>query len=767
MNHGPLDYPKQVVHHADLLARLKPRPDAAEKLAAQAGYLTDRYAPGMLHAKVLRSPHAHAAILSIDTSAALAMAGVHAVITAKDVPGRNAYGLRRNDQPAICDDRVRLIGDPVAAVAAETAAIAEAALALIRVDYAVLPVVDDPEHALAPDTIALHPEGNLLHEMHYEQGDLDLAWARCAHIVEQEYHTGRQMHSYLETEGGIVEPDMAPDGSMGLAIYVGSQHPKNDQRLLAEVLAMPLERLRVVASPVGGSFGGKEELTVQPIAAILCLKTGRPVRLHYTRPESVAVGIKRHPFRIRMRTGCDAHGRLVAHQAQVLADTGAYATHGPEVLDSAHEHVQGAYNYQAVRIDSYLAYTNNGVAGAFRGFGAIQVHFAIEQQIDRLARKAGIDPLTFRKLNVARSGDPGPFGQAIAPIDALEHTLAVLERHPLWLQPKTLAAGPQGRYLRGTGIALIRRSDGFSREGPGDGRIRLALAADGRIELITGFIEMGQGLIGTIQGLLVRQFGCAESDTRAIIGSSDMPDPGPTVASRATNFLWRALNDGSSTWQDSMLQKASCCVDIPPDRIRLGPQGFYHRETGKLVLTYVRLARELPARDLPMADIDVVEHAEASWIPAAHYVFCGATTLAQVLVDSWTGTVRVEQLVIVTGLGPVISAQGLLGQIEGGAAMALGLALLEDLPSPQASFTARNFDGYFIPTLADVPSIEVIAVEDLPAADKVGPRGAGEVSVSSALAAIANALADATGQGVSRLPVKPAQVLALLETMEK
>lgn len=763
MSGRSLEYPQQVLHHADLIAHLQPRPDAADKLAGNAGFLTDRYAANMLHAKVLRSPHAHANVVSIDTSAASALPGVHAVVTAKDVPGRNAYGLRAIDQPAICGDRVRLIGDPVAAVAAETPAIAEAALALIKVTYDVLPVIDDPRAALMPDAVAIHPKGNLLHQMHYEHGDLDAAWARCAYIVEEVYHTGRQMHSYMETEGGIVEPEIAADGCMGLAVYVGSQHPQNDQKLLAQILAMPPERIRVIASPVGGSFGGKEELTVQPIAALLVLKTGRPVRLHYTRPESVAIGIKRHPFRIHLKTGCDASGKLIAHKAELLGDTGAYATHGPEVLDSAHEHVQGAYNYDAVRVDSFLAYTNNGVAGAFRGFGAMQVHFAIEQQIDRLARESGIDRLQFRKINLPARDDTGPFKQAMAPIDALEHSLAVLAQHPLWLQSGALAQDPTGRYRRGTGIALIRRSDGFSRAGPGDGRIRLSLAPDGRIELITGFIEMGQGLIGAIPSLLARQFGCAESDTRAVVGRSDMPDPGPTVASRATNLLWRALAEGSASWHTQMLRAAAQLVDISPDRLALGPQGLRRKEGGELVLPYAKLAEMLPPQDRPVADIEVLEHDEASWIPAAHYVFCGATTAAQVVVDTWTGAVRVEHLAIITALGPVISAQGLLGQLEGGAVMAIGMALLEDLPSPQGRFAARNFDGYMIPTMADVPRIEVIAIEDLVPGDKVGPRGAGEISVSTTFAAVANAVADAVGHGVSRLPLKPADVLALLD----
>ena len=755
-------YPNRIQSHAALTAGMAIRSDAAAKLAGNGGYLTDRQTPGMLHAAVVRSPHPHARIVSIDLSAAVAIPGVHAVVTAADVPGRNAFGLRVVDQPMLCSDKVRFIGDAVAAVAAESPALAAAAAAGIVVRYELLPVIDDPDAALAADAVAIHAGGNLLHHIDYARGDMAQAWQACAHIVEATYYSGRQMHGFMETEGGIVEPEIQADGRMGLVVYVGSQHPQRDRQALAEILALPLTHIRVVASPLGGSFGGKDELTVQPIAALLALRSGRPVRLHLSRPESVLVGVKRHPFRMRMRTGCDADGKLLAHDVELLADTGAYATHGPEVLDAAHEHAQGAYCFDAVRIDSRVAYTNNGVAGAFRGFGAVQVQFAIEQQIDQLARQAGIDAWHMRRRNVMQARQPGPLGQNMAPSDAPAQVLDVLLQSPRMQAVRAATVQTDGRYRRSSGMAMVMRSDGFSHGGPNGGKLQLALAADGKIELRAGFTEMGQGVVAAMSALMCRHLHCSADDTRPVIGRSDIADAGPTSASRATSFLHRGLQQAALDWQLRLQKVAALFLQCAPPDLRVGAHGLYRVRDDRLLLSYMTLATLVPACDLPLLDIEVEEDARASRIEAAHYVFGSCAALAEVCLDTWTGRVRVEYLLIVAALGPVVAPQALLGQIEGGALMGLGMALLEDLPAPQGRYSATNFDGYLMPSIIDAPVIEVIAVEDVPVDDQTGPRGAGEIGLNIAVPAIANAIAVALGTPVLQVPVKPAQVMQML-----
>lgn len=753
--------PRQVLDHATLLARARPRADADAKLRGAAGYPSDRLRPDQLHAAVLGSPLPHARLVAIDTSAAAAMAGVHAVVTAADIPGPALFGLRHVDRPALCSDRVRCVGDPIAAVAADTPAIAQAALAAIRLTLEPLPVVDDPEAALAPQAVAVHERGNLLHRVEHGRGD-EAAWAAaeaaCAHVVEAEYESPRQMHVCLETEGGVVEPD----GEGGLVLWWGCQNPERDRQVIAAMLCLPPERVRVVGSPVGGSYGAKDELTVQPIAALLALKTGRAVRLHLSRPASTDLGVKRHPMRIRMRSGCDAQGRLCLHRVDILADTGAYATHGPEVLDAAVEHSVGPYAWPVLGIHARLAYTNNGIAGAFRGFGAVQTQWALEQQIDRLARIGGFDPLAFRLRNLAAPDAPGPLGQQVVASDGPRLALARIARHPLWLERGHEAADEGDRYRHGTGLALVHRSDGFGRGGPNGAKLALALASDGRIELRVSLTEMGQSLADAMQDLAVRHLGCAAADLRPVIGDSALaPDTGAAAASRSTTLLHRALSGPGRDWIAALGERAAAHLGVAPAALRFGPGGWTDG-AGRPRLGLDELARSLGA-DLPQLLIELEPEETPSAVPGSHWVFGACAALARVRIDCWTGALQVQRLAIVSALGPVISPMGLLGQMEGGALMGQGLATTERLPMAGGRYLARNLDAYLVPTLADAPLAELQAIEDLMPDDPVGPRGAGEIAVNIAVPAVANAVSAAIGLPVDRLPISPDDLLEFLE----
>lgn len=737
----------------------EPRPDVAAKLGGTPGFLTDRIAPGQLRGAILGSPHAHARILAIDTAAARALPGVHAVVTHADIPGVAAYGLRKVDRPVLCHDKVRCIGDPVAAVAAVDQATAQAALALVRVDWAPLPGVFDAAAALAADSppeARVHADGNLLHRVEHAHGDADGAAAATVHWVDDVYETPRQMHVFLETEGGVAEPD----GAGGLRLFFGGHNPARERQVVADMLGLPHVRVQAVGTPVGGSYGGKDELTVQPIAALLAWVTQRPVRLHLTRPQSTDLGVKRHPMRVRMRSGCDAAGRLTLHQVDVLADTGAYATHGPEVLDAAVEHAPGPYAWQAVRLHARLAYTNNGIAGAFRGFGAVQVQFALEQQIDRLAARAGLDPAAFRARNLAASDAPGPLGQQVVPFDGPQRALDVARTQPLWQGPRHWRSA-DGRWHHGVGLALVHRSDGFGKGGPSGGRLELALAADGAVELRCGFTELGQNLVGAIRSLCSQHLGCGPDDVRPVLGDTRCtPDSGPVAASRATTMVWRTLVQLRGAWQAGLLQGAARALAQDASALWLGPGGV-HGAQG-LRLSYAALAAALGAqRPLLVAEL----HAEDPDDNAhdTHFVFGACAALAQVCVDGWSGVARVERLQLVAALGPVVSEQGFLGQMEGGALMGQAMATQEELRCEQGRYTARNLDGYLVPTLADAPAMEVLAIENLPAGDPIGPRGAGEISVNIATPAVANALAAALRQPLTCLPLTPERAIALLE----
>ncbi len=390
------------VSHSALPDRWRVRPDIADKVAGKLVYLTDHRRPGMLVGRILRAGVAHARIVSLDTSAAEALPGVAAVVTAKDVRGQNSFGIVVQDQPALCVDKVRFVGDAVAAVAAIDEETAARALTLIRVAYAPLPIVDDMEAALAADAAPVHAAGNLQREFHFSRGDVATAWRRCAHIIDDTYVTPHQMHGFMETEGGYVVPEA--DGT--LTVCVGGQYGARDRMQLARILAIPEARIRVVTSPTGGAFGGKDELTVQPALALLALKSGQAVRLQLDRAESVMTTRLRNPMRIRMRTGCDAHGRLIAQEVDVISECGAYASLGPGVLETAMEHACGPYEIANVSTRGQLAYTNNGICGAFRGFGANQMSFAVECQVARLAEAVALDPVEMRRRNLRPPRSP-------------------------------------------------------------------------------------------------------------------------------------------------------------------------------------------------------------------------------------------------------------------------------------------------------------------------------------------------------------------------
>ncbi|WKL17002.1 molybdopterin-dependent oxidoreductase [Comamonas testosteroni] len=746
-------------HHIRDLA-LEPlpiRPDAAAKLGGNPGFLSDRIQPGQLRGAILGSPHPHARILRIDTSAAKALAGVHAVVTHADIPGFKYYGLRKVDRPVLCIDKVRHVGDPVAAVAAVDMETARQALALIRVEYELLPSVCDPVAALDGTVAAeqpVHQDGNLLHAASHRQGDMSAAQAGTVHRVQDQYVTPRQMHAFLETEGGVAEPD----GTGGLRLFFGGHNPAREKQVIADMLGLAHDRVHAVGTPVGGSYGGKDELTIQPIAALLAWKTQRPVRLHLTRPQSVDLGVKRHPMQIAMQTGCDAQGRLTYHQVQIVADTGAYATHGPEVLDAALEHAPGPYRYQALDLSARLAYTNNGIAGAFRGFGAVQVQFALEQQMDRLAALVGMTADAFRTLNLSAPEAPGPLGQHVVPFDGAQRALDVARQQALWRGPHRWASA-DGRHLHGVGLTLIHRSDGFGKGGPSDCRMELALAADGAIELRCGFTELGQNLVGTIQSLGARYLGCAADAIRPVLGDTRLtPDSGPVAASRATTLVWRALQQAVQPWQQALLLAAARLrPDIP---LRCGARGL--ESDAGLCLSYADLAKA-SGEQAPCISIDLRAEDPEGNAHDTHFVFGACAAIAQVRIDTWSGMVQVQRLVMCAALGPVASAQGYLGQMEGGALMGLAMGTQEELACLDGRYQARNLDGYLIPTLADAPNMQVLAIENLPEGDPIGPRGAGEISVNLALPAVANALAAALQHPITQLPMTPKRVIALLE----
>jgi xanthine dehydrogenase D subunit len=737
------------------------RPDGADKVTGRLKYLTDLSAPNMLIGKVLRSAHPHALILDIRTEKAAQVKGVHRVITHLDVPGLNRFGIVTPDQPVLCNDKVLYMGDAIAAIAADTEEIAEYALSLIEVDYQPLTILDTPEAALSDKEVKLHPYGNVLHRTNYKRGDMEQGFANSVFVAEETYYTPRQMHTYMEMEGGLFIPE--PNGH--LTVFSATQHGYMDQYQLSRILAMPVSEIRIISSPIGGSFGGKDELNVQPYGALLALLLGRPVKMHNSRWESVRAGLKRHPMKITMKTGLDVHGRIMAHEVRIIADTGAYSTLGEPVLNFATEHVTGLYTMTNVDIEGVSVFTNNGVSGEFRGFGGNQAIFALEGQMDRLAELAGIDPWTIRRINLRESGDLGPLGQRIVPTHGAYQVWDSIFRSSLWTRSyetnngnKSNKAAPWLRHGVGAAITMHGAGLGYGIPDPSGGRI--SLTNSGKIEVAFGFEEFGQGLLATLELLLMEQFECEATDIQMIIGDTDhVPQSGSSTASRATTMMWMAIQRLKPPFLIKLLGAVSKFTNLPVDQLTTGPRGVWAKEEksknkGQPLLTYSQIAAVLtePIR----LETEFHYPTTPDEIVGGHFLYTFAGVAVEVEVNLLTGRVRVINQFHTIAAGPVMNPQGYIGQIEGGSSMALGFTLSEDALMENGQYLTKNLDTYLIPTICDVSrDFSIEAIEDLPNDDKYGPRGVGEIGTVILAPAIASAVYNAVGKRISKLPIQP------------
>ncbi|MFD2701384.1 xanthine dehydrogenase subunit D [Paenibacillus shunpengii] len=730
------------------------RPDGKEKVTGTLQYLTDKSLPGMLYGRVLRSIHPYARIVSVDTVAAEGLPGVQAVLTHKDVPGMNAFGIATPDQPVFCDELVRYTGDAVAAVAADTLEIAEAALKLIKVEYEVMSPLSSPEAALAPDAPKLHPHGNILHRTEVKRGNAEAAFTETEHIIRETYYTPRQMHTYMETEGGL----FVPEENGRLSVYAPTQHGYKDRMQLSRILNMDEEMIRVVSSPIGGSFGGKDELNVQPYGALLALRTKRPVKIHNSRKESVRAGLKRHPMKIVMETGFTKEGLITAHRVRITADTGAYATLGAPVLNFATEHSMGPYSIPHVDVEGLSVYTNNGVSGEFRGFGGNQAIFAMEGQMDRAAAQLGIDPWELRRRNLRSNGDPGPLGQQILVTNGLQEVWEAVHHSDLWIHEERTELPPWIRKGKGAAIAMHGAGLGYGIPDPAGGRLRLN--EEGKIEAAFSYEEFGQGLVSTLEIMLCELFDCVREDLEIVIGDTDrVPHSGSSTASRSTTMAWMALQRLKSPFRDKITRLTSEATGIPAHELVTGPGGIWRRgrENGQdqyRVLSFLEITQLASAEELTF-DTKFDYPTTPDEVVGGHYLYTYAAVMAEVEVNTLSGQVKVDDIRHVVAAGPVMNPMGYVGQIEGGSGMALGFTLMEDSLMENSEYMTTNLDTYLIPTIQDMQKrLDVEAIENLPENDPFGPRGIGEIGSVALAPAIVSAIYQATGVWLNKLPVQ-------------
>ena len=717
------------------------RSDAVPKTKGEFAFSSDLEAPGMLWGHTLRSPHAHAHIVAIDVAAALAAPGVHAVLTHADVPGAKTYGLEIPDQPVLAIDRVRYYGEPVAVVAAESPEEARRAAAEIVVAYEELPVVSDAE--LATEQEPLHPDRptaghgfredprpNVVRSMAIRHGDPDVEGDITVTGV---YEVGSQDQAFLGPESGLA----VPDGEGGVDIYVATQWIHVDRDQVAPCLALAPEQVRVHLAGVGGAFGGREDMSIQIHAAMLALHTGRPVKMVYNREESFTGHVHRHPARIWAEHRATRDGRLVAVHARILLDGGAYASSSTAVLANACCFAAGPYNVENVLVDGTCVYTNNPPCGAMRGFGAVQGCFAHEAQMDKLAAALDIDPVELRLLNALKPGDTLPTGQLITgslPVAEVIRRCAELDppaaeelpREPVRLPGGTGNTTRGEGVQRGTGFAVGMKNICFS-EGFDDyaaARVRLFTTATGGLsaEVLCAAAEVGQGVTDVIAQVARQELGIDD----VVVTTPSTTGVGSAGSSSASRMTWMAAGAVRLACQDAQAERERTGTDVDVERVY----------------------RHLPTFPLDPETGQVLGE-------RAHVAFACAAMKVVAEVDVELGLTRIVWIGTAQDVGKALNPLAVHGQIEGGTAQGIGLALMEEIQTRNGLITNASFTDYLIPTALDVPPIEAVLVEDPEPEGPYGLKGVGEPPTVVSTAAVASALRNATGRELARVPVRP------------
>lgn len=743
-----------------------PRHDAIEKVKGETRYAADYYMPGMLYGKVLRSDYPSARI-SVDTTAAEAIEGVAAVLTAKDVPNNTLWvdvpgqtrevGALRARIQVLADEVVRYHGEPIALVAAETPEIAQQALEAIRVDYEPLPVVSSPEEALEEGAPKVHEEGNLLATWKVNRGDVEAAFREADVVVEGTYRTQFAEHAYMEPEAGLGWIDT--DGV--ITIRVSTQVIEHF-RDVAKVLGLPQNRVRVIAPYIGGGFGGKEDVTVEVFIGLLVWKTRRPVKMEWSRNESLIARPKRHPFIMRYRTAATREGKLLAQEIDILSDAGAYAYLSSLVLLYATVTACGPYRVPNVRVRARSAYTNNTPCSAMRGFGAMQVVFAYESQMDRLARELNMDAAELRRRNYLAKGDELPIGQVLETAVALEETTA---RALDALGPNPSPSGPNRAV--GRGIACNLQPYGRIVWLKDWSSAWVGFEMDGTLTIRIGVPDLGGGQASSLIQIASQVLGVPPEAITIHIGDSALtPLTGTTTATRQLLMSGNAVYQAASAVRRNLLEAACHMLNVPPDELEL-EDGHVVGPAGRIPLQAV--LAECAALGLPWHHL-AVYHAPAGEEPAGDEWrgrvfpdFTFGTHACDVEVDLETGQVHLLKYVACHDVGRAINRQSVEGQIQGGAVMGIGYALSEQVIYSDGVNMTGALAQYLIPGAADVPDVEPIIVESGEGMGPFNARGIGEPPTGVPAAAIANAIFDATGVRLTELPMTPERVLDALE----
>ncbi len=763
----PPEIPDSAHAHA-VVGRTHIRPDAAAKVTGQAVYSDDLVFEGMLYAAVRRALVPHAFLRKLDISKAQALPGVVAVLTAQDIPGEHNHGLVIYDWPVMVGigERIRYVGDALAIVAAHSQEIAAQAAGLIEAEFDLQPVISGPVQARREDVPQLHPNGNLLKHIKVRKGNVEQGFAEADVILEHTFHTPTTEHAFLEPECSLAVP--TPDGR--LEIYVGSQIPYQDRTQVARALGWPEERVRIVGQLMGGGFGGKEDITGQIHAALLANAAGRPVKLLFDRRESLLVHPKRHATQIRVKVGAKRDGRLTAVETELYGDTGAYASLGEKVMTRATTHSAGPYDIPHVRADCYAMYTNNPPAGAFRGFGVTQSAFAVESMMDMLAERLGLDRVELRRMNALHVGSITNTGQELREsvgltecLDKVANTMCKvsgLTRKDLF----TPFAAPGAPHLvRAWGLAAAYKNTGLGGGAPDISGAEVELYDDGSFEVRSSAAELGQGLVTVMRLAVAEELSLPPEAVRVLVMDTDLtPNGGPTTASRQTYVTGNASRRAAQSLKQAIARSLAEKFDLPPEKIEFRAGRVF---AGGNSLSFAEVAREMKAMGQQPRVLYEYEAPRTQPLGAGgdmHFAFSFAVQAAEVEVDTLTGEVRVLRVIAANDVGAAVNPLGLQGQVEGGVMMGLGNCLTEEFIVEEGNVVTDHLARYRIPGIQLTPEITSIIVEHPTAEGPYGAKGVGEVVSIPTSAAITNAIYNAAGVRVDRLPVDQEKIARAL-----
>ncbi len=747
-----------------------PRHDAFEKALGLTPYAADFSMPGMLYAKVLRSRYPSARIVSIGTSKAEKLAGVKAVLTAKDIPqnesvtrfgqthamGGGFEGLYR----VLADKKVQFMGEAVALVAAETEEIATKAIESIKVEYQPLPGVFDPLDAMKPEAPRVEENrSNIITHFEVVKGDVDEGFLLADVVVENTYRVPFVDHAYLEPESGVAWID----GNGVITIRVSTQVIEHF-RGIADVLQLPHNRVRVIGTYVGGGFGGKEDITVETYLALLTYKTGKPVKLTYTREESILSHSKRHPYAMVYKTGAKKDGRLTGLRAKLVSDAGAYVYLSPWVLLYSMVGAAGPYRIPHVQIDGYTVLTNNTFTSANRGFGAPQVCFAYESQMDELAHRLNMDSLDIRKINYLGKGEDLAMGQT------LEHHVALNETTDRAIQALGEKSSPKKGMRVGRGIGSGMTSYGRMVFLHDTSRSHVSIEMDGSVTIRAGIQDIGGGQASSLCQIVAETLGVPMEDIRIYISDTALtPFAGTTTATRQLYMSGNATLMAAQEIRKTLLRKAGEIMKMDPKGLDLVDREVVDIEGSGKSLPLAQVVKACASDGLPLYNVALFK---APFRNLTHYEkiegqvfpdFTFGTHAAEVAVDEETGKVQVLKLIACFDVGRAINPLSAEGQLEGGAIYGLGYGITEEVILDKGVTMTPSFSEYLVPTSMDVPDVQTILIESGDGVGPFGAKGVGEPSVCSVVPAIANAVYDAIGVRILDLPITPEKIVRALK----